>query len=181
MRAYEKWLGERQELAMLDVLRLMGLFDRPADAASVNALRATPAIPGLTDSLFRYERQKRWFGLSTSVKAEPISEREWQKTVSALRRIRLLAEASEQSPDTLDAHPLVREYFRQQLKREKLDAWRRGNNRIYEHLVVRRGPVDFGTKSLGAYGAELAALSHFFETPWQQPVKALLRFTWWLE
>ncbi len=213
MRAYEKWLGERQKLAMLDVLRLLGLFDRPADAGSVAALRAAPAIPGLTDSLFRYERQKRWFGLFTSVKAEPISEHEWQKTVSALRRIRLLAEAAEASPDTLDAHPLVREFFRVQLKVERPDAWRAGNLCLYEHLTrtakplpdtvdemaplfaavahgcaagkhqnafdmvymlrIRRGTKGFSTKALGAWEAELATLSHFFATPWQQPVAGL--------
>ncbi|MGH9937838.1 MAG: tetratricopeptide repeat protein, partial [Blastocatellia bacterium] len=135
MRAYEKWLGKRQELAMLDVLRLLGLFDRPAEAASVAALRAAPPIPGLTNSLFRYEHQKRWFGLFTTDKAKPVSENEWQKTVSALRRIWLLAEAVEQAPDQLDAHPLVREHFRAQLKAERPDAWRAGNLRLYEHLT----------------------------------------------
>lgn len=49
MRAYEKWLGDGIELA---VLRLLGLFDRPADAASIAALRTAPAIPGLTEPLF---------------------------------------------------------------------------------------------------------------------------------
>jgi len=134
MRAYEKWLGGRQELAMLDVLRLLGLFDRPADKDSIKALRAAPPIPGLTDSLFRYERKKRWFGLSTSVKAEPISAREWQKTVSSLRRIHLLAEVVESAPDTLDAHPLVREHFRAQLKAERPVVWQTGHLRLYLHL-----------------------------------------------
>jgi hypothetical protein len=40
MRAYEKWLGDGAELAMLC---LLGLFDRPAEAASIAALRAAPA------------------------------------------------------------------------------------------------------------------------------------------
>ena len=48
MASYERWLGDGPELA---VLRLLGLFDRPADAGSIAALRAAPAIPGLTEHI----------------------------------------------------------------------------------------------------------------------------------
>ncbi len=48
MAAYEKWLGEGPELA---VLRLLGLFDRPVPADAIAVLRAAPVIPGLTDTL----------------------------------------------------------------------------------------------------------------------------------
>jgi hypothetical protein len=53
MAAYEQWLlrdgGDegRREVAEL---RLMGLFDRPADAGCLAALRREP-IPGLTEPL----------------------------------------------------------------------------------------------------------------------------------
>ena len=195
MRAYEKWLGERQELAMLDVLRLLRLFDRPADAASVAALRAAPAIPGLTESL------------------TGLDEKRWRQTLSALRRIRLLAEAMEQSQDTLDAHPLVREHFRAHLKNERPDAWRAGNLRLYEYLTrvaeefpdtldgmaplfaavahgreagrhqesytevyrrrIHRGSEAFSIRKLSAFGAELALLRSFFIIPWQEPLTEL--------
>ena len=51
MIAYERWLQsagpERQrELA---ILRLTGLFDRPMSRDCLQALRAEPAIPGLTE------------------------------------------------------------------------------------------------------------------------------------
>jgi tetratricopeptide (TPR) repeat protein len=131
MRAYEKWLGEGVELA---VLRLLGLFDRPADAASIDVLRAAPAIPGLTEPLFHWKKRSRWFGLSSEVNMTPISEAEWQQALAKLRRIKLLGAISANEPDTLDAHPLVREHFKQQLKRECPDAWREANNRLYEHL-----------------------------------------------
>lgn len=41
MAAYEKWLGEGPELA---VLRLLGLFDRPAPADAIQVLRARPSF-----------------------------------------------------------------------------------------------------------------------------------------
>ncbi|MGH9802347.1 MAG: hypothetical protein ACRD82_18440, partial [Blastocatellia bacterium] len=133
--AYEKWLGGKEQARLLEVLRMMGLFNRPADAASIAALRAAPAIAGLTDSLFHYEQHKRWFGLSTIVRGKPISEREWRQTIATLRDLRLLAAAAPHDPDTLDAHPLVREHFCIHLKAERPDAWRAGNVRLYRHLT----------------------------------------------
>ncbi|HEX5736613.1 MAG TPA: NACHT domain-containing protein [Blastocatellia bacterium] len=187
--AYEKWLGEGVELA---VLRMMGLFDRPADAASIAALRAAPAILGLTEAL------------------QDVSKVKWQEALANLRRIKLLGAELINEPDTLDAHPLVREYFKQQLKRERPDAWREANNRLYEHLKrttkefpdtveemsplfaavlhgcaagrhqeasgevfsrrIRRGREAFSIHKLGAFGADLATLSSFFEILWEQPV-----------
>ncbi|MCP3960495.1 MAG: hypothetical protein GY719_21835, partial [bacterium] len=51
--AYRKWLGEGGEegARQLTVLRLMGLFDRPAGAGCLAALRREPAIEGLTETL----------------------------------------------------------------------------------------------------------------------------------
>ncbi len=65
LAAYEKWLGEGVELA---VLRLLGLFDRPAEIASIMALRAAPAIPGLTEAF------------------QNLKEPEWQQALAKLRR-----------------------------------------------------------------------------------------------
>jgi hypothetical protein len=108
MRAYEKWLGEGVELA---VLRMVGLFDRPAEVAAVAALRAAPSIPGLTGVLFQWKRRSRWFGLRSEVGAAPISDAEWRQALAKLRRIKLVGIAPANEPDTLDAHPLVREHF----------------------------------------------------------------------
>jgi len=44
---YQSWLGEGPELA---VLRILGLFDRPADEKALGALLKSPSIPGLTES-----------------------------------------------------------------------------------------------------------------------------------
>jgi hypothetical protein len=41
MTSYEKWFGEGPELA---VLRMLGLFNRPADKDLVTTLRAAPVI-----------------------------------------------------------------------------------------------------------------------------------------
>jgi tetratricopeptide (TPR) repeat protein len=113
MESYEKWLGEGPELS---VLRLLGLFDRPVDSQSLAALCAPPPISGLTDHL------------------QKLSKRKWQQVLGRLRRAKLLAESDSDQPNDLDTHPLVREYFGEQLKKEQPLAWREGNERLYEHL-----------------------------------------------
>jgi hypothetical protein len=48
MESYQTWFGEGSELS---VLRMLGLFDRPAEEKVIAALLKPPAIPGLTESL----------------------------------------------------------------------------------------------------------------------------------
>ena len=43
MESYQTWFGEGPELS---VLRMLGLFDRPADEKALGALLKPPAIPG---------------------------------------------------------------------------------------------------------------------------------------
>jgi tetratricopeptide (TPR) repeat protein len=190
MAAYEKWFGDGPEAA---VLRLLGLFDRPADGQALAALRAAPAIPGLTEAL------------------QHLSQTAWRQVLSKLRRAKLLAEAVAGEPDTLDAHPLVREHFGRQLRMESPAAWREGNNRLYEHFKrsarelpdtiqemqplflalvygcnagrhtdalhevylprIMRGEQSYAARKLGAHGALLSSLIYFFEDrSWNKPV-----------
>lgn len=192
MASYEKWLGEGPELA---ALRMIGLFNRPADKEAMNALRAAPVIKGLTETI------------------RPLTEHKWKQVLAKLRRARLLSEPGQNHPDTLDTHPLIREHFGQQLKREHPNAWKAANYRLYKHLkrtakvfpdtleemtslyaavahgceagkhqetlvevyykrICREGEF-FSTKKLGAFGAGLAALTGFFAPPWQHPVSSL--------
>ena len=48
MESYQTWFGEGPELS---VLRMLGLFDRPADEKALEALLKPPVIHGLTESL----------------------------------------------------------------------------------------------------------------------------------
>ena len=70
MESYQTWFGEGPELS---VLRMLGLFDRPADEKALGALLKPPAIPGLTESL------------------TDLSPTEWRTILAKLRRARLLA------------------------------------------------------------------------------------------
>jgi hypothetical protein len=68
MGSYQTWFGEGPELS---VLRLLGLFDQPADPKAIGTLLKAPAIPGLTESLT---------GLSPSA---------WRAILARLRRASL--------------------------------------------------------------------------------------------
>lgn len=105
----------------LALLRLLGLFDRPVTADCFDALLQPPAIAGLTDPLL---------GLSTP----PLN-----KTLSRLESARLLTvhrDAGSGRQLSLDAHPLLREYFARQLREQQPEAWRAAHGRLFEHLCA---------------------------------------------
>ncbi|HSS77041.1 MAG TPA: TIR domain-containing protein [Thermoanaerobaculia bacterium] len=123
IRAYARWLGKGTEGS---ILRLLGLFDRPADMKALAALQAAPVIPGLTDGLWK---RTRWWQ-----KRELISTEDWTAAVSDLREHGLLLPDDPQQRGALDAHPLVRAYFQEELEKERPEAWQEGNLRLYEYL-----------------------------------------------
>ena len=182
MESYQNWFGEGPELS---VLRMLGLFDRPADEIALQALLKPPPICGLTESL------------------SALSPTEWRTIVARLRRARLLAGEDSHNPGDLDTHPLIREYFGEQLRSQRTEAWKECNRRLYEfyrtiapqlpnnfremeplflavicachvglyrealHEVyiprIQRGKACFAANVLGARGALLSVLVHFFE------------------
>jgi tetratricopeptide (TPR) repeat protein len=192
LAAYERWFKGKPEL---DILRLMGLFDRPAEAGAMQVLRQEPAIAGLTDHVVG------------------LPDADWQYAVQDLRDVRLLAAADPHDPGTLDCHPLLREYFGEQVRTGQPEAWREAHSRLYEYYKssakqypdtlgemaplfaavahgcqagrhqeaewdvywqrISRREDFFSTQKLGAFGADLAALSGFFDPPWRTPVAGL--------
>jgi hypothetical protein len=53
--------------------------------------------------------------------------------LARLRRARLLAGEDPYNPGHLDTHPLVREYFGEQLRSQRTDAWRECNRRLFHY------------------------------------------------
>jgi len=191
MESYQIWFGEGPELS---VLRMLGLFDRPVDEKALGILMNPPVIGGLTESLVN------------------LGHAEWRTILGRLRRARLLAGEDPHNPGYLDTHPLVREYFGEQLQSQQKDAWKECNRRLYNyyrtlapelpdsvrdmeplflaaifgcnaglfcdalHEVyvprIQRGNASFAAKVLGARGAVLSVLVHFFENGcWGSPAK----------
>jgi hypothetical protein len=200
MESYEKeWLAGRPVL--LAIMHLIGLFDRPASGDCLSALRAKPAIEGLTDQIVK------------------LSDSEWQRAVAHLREARLLAPPDPVAPDMLDAHPLVREWFGERLHNTHEAVWKAAHGRLYEHLrdttnegktptlddigplyqaiahgcrahryaealhdvyadrICRfqaDGQIEYyAALKLGALDSDLAAVFWFFEKPYELPMKTI--------
>ena len=66
MELYEEWFKGKPEL---DILRIMGLFNRPAEGGAIEALRAKPPISGLTSDLQKLSDAKWLFALNNLRKA----------------------------------------------------------------------------------------------------------------
>jgi tetratricopeptide (TPR) repeat protein len=123
MEAYGKWMEDESEEARREValLKLLGFFDRPATVDCLAALRRAPAIPGLTEPLMG------------------LADDDWEFSLSALRDAKLLTVNREEGSGellALDAHPLLREYFATQLRRQQPEAWRAAHRRLYERLCA---------------------------------------------
>jgi len=185
MDSYEIWLTGTAEL---ELLYLMGLFDRPAPLGAITALKQPPVIKGVTDRLQR------------------LSDEEWDFAVGRLRDLRLLS-ASE--ADKLDCHPLIREHFSQKLKAKGQTPWRLAHERLYEYYKnlpekelpdtleemeplylavfhgsmanyyqevfneifwhrIQREEKHFTRNTFANFNDDLAAFACFFERPWER-------------
>lgn len=177
----------------LSLLRVIGLFDRPASANCLEALWKNPVITELTEPLSGMSAEQRNIVFSRLEQAGLL-------TVNRDTTGNLIS---------LDCHPLLREYFGGRLRQEKLKAWRSGHRRIYEHLRsttkegdqptleelqplyqavahgcqaglqqkacehiyyarIQRGQEYYSIDKLGAIGSDLGAVACFFETPWSR-------------
>jgi len=200
MESYEKeWLAGQPVL--LAIMRMVGLFDRPASRRCLFALRRPPVIEGLTDEIVGLE------------------DKRWQRAIARLREVQLLAPPDLSEPGSLDAHPLVREWFGGRLLNASEVAWKAAHGRLYEHLrdktkegdkptledlaplyqsvahacqagrhqeafsqiylerICRLTPRQrnemYAAFKLGAFGSDLAAISWLFDEPYEVPVATL--------
>src|ERR1700761_1310562 len=120
MESYQTWFGEGPELS---VVRMLGLFDRPADEKALEALLKQPVIPGFTESLAN------------------LSPTEWRTILARLRRARLLAGEDPQNPGYVDTHPLVREYYGEQLRGQRSGVWKECNKRLFNYYRALAPPL----------------------------------------
>ena len=132
--AFDDWFAKSGEFGarQLAVLRMLGLFDRPADEFCINLLREPPVIAGLTDPLFTTRQDVS----PNRAKVQPLLEEDWSNAASFLADFGLVVMQSNAN-DTeiqLDCHPLIREYFANYLRTHHFRAWCAGHRRLFESL-----------------------------------------------
>jgi len=188
MGAYEKSLELDGDPLDVELLGILGLFDRPTKWEWLKALSTAPPIKNVTDHLVNATDRELW------------------ESISRLRQWGMLADPGSLEAPQLDAHPLIREYFGERLKKQSKKGWREAHSRVFDYLVstakdfpntleemeplyqaiahgceasrheevldeiynkrILRGIEGFSKQRLGAFSADLAALTHFFNVPW---------------
>ncbi len=138
MQAYADWFGDSPEL---NILHILGLFTRPAQAEILTELREPPGIPHLTHHFFR-QTEDRFLGLFPQKRDIALDEDVWEDAVARLHQAHLLlpavtAPGEDGAPEEifLDAHPLTRHFFARQLGTQHPKAWQAGQKRLYKHLA----------------------------------------------
>ncbi len=184
--------GEAEAL----LLRLVGLFNRPADGNAIGMLLSGDPIPGLTHAYASWTRGQQ--------------AKRLQVAKQRLRDLRLLAPADRNDPRGVDAHPIIRSYFARQLRETRPEAYRAAQTRLFNHYAneaphwpgtlqemeplllavqhgcradlhqiafkdiywdrIQRENETYLKKVLGAYSADLGALANFFDRPWSDIV-----------
>ncbi|MBF0611407.1 MAG: toll/interleukin-1 receptor domain-containing protein [Magnetococcales bacterium] len=192
MKAYDLALQKAGEDLDREMVRLLGLFDRPAETAAMEALKNATPISGLTTLYCQ----------ATLMEVE--------ESLARLRQWGLL----NPGPD-LDAHPLVREWFAEALQTDSPKAFRKAHALLFRHYQqipakeypgtldemeplyravrhgclageyeearakvfwgrILRGNQFYSMKILGAYSSDLSVISSFFPNGFEQmPVNRL--------
>lgn len=189
MRHYEQVFKDKPELA---VLRLLGLFDRPADPGAIGVIREMPFF------------------------AMPYAD--WNSALKNLYDARLVYEIAKD--ERLDCHPLIREHFASELEQFCTNTFTEAHSCLYQHYskqapyqpdtLVQMTPLFYAVyhgckagrhqetfeniyfprmlrnesapvlhnrgflwRNLGALGLNLSMLSEFFRFPWTNLVSDL--------
>ncbi|HYH68852.1 MAG TPA: hypothetical protein VD866_29435 [Urbifossiella sp.] len=124
MRKYEAWLagGEKEQQLELAVLRLMGLFEKPMSPGCFAALREPPVIAGLTEQFAGAEDFELEAAVTTLIENELLSHAGGDDYSGPLLSV------------PLDAHPLIREYFAEQLQTDHPAAFKEAHSQLFDYL-----------------------------------------------
>jgi predicted ATPase len=190
MAAYEIAFAREGNLLDAELLRILGLFDRPIRRPWMEALCSGPRIPGFAR-----------FGAT--------DPQELKESIDRLRRWGLLSEVAEDG--SIDTHPLIREYYGSKLRTENAPGWKAANEILYRYYCgattelpasveemeplllavvhgcragnyakvlhevyikrIMRGDMAYAATTLNLIGPLLAVLTQFFEKKsWPQPI-----------
>jgi tetratricopeptide (TPR) repeat protein len=187
LRWYEHQVGLHAELQLLGIV---GLFDRTADEEELRAVLEGAVVEGLND------------------RARDLNETERSAAWSRLQKLGLIA-----AHERIDTHPLIRGHFGERLRARHPAAWQEGHRRLLARLRprlserpktladlvpvydairhacraeehadafelyerrVRQGDTNFSTAVQRAVGSDFAALSGFFvDGSFTRPVNRL--------
>ena len=123
MAAYRQWLAQDKSphsQRALALLYALSLFDRPAETDLLNALLAGPCP------------------CTQLLPLQNLAPRDWNLCIHRLQQAKLLTSSPElgewHTLQTLEMHPLLREYFAQHWQQNDLADFQAGHKRLFDYL-----------------------------------------------
>ena len=195
MESYQTWLEQSERVEDVNLLFIIGLFDRPVEMTTVNALLDSDVIDGVTDKL------------------KGLSDAQLKFAIKRLVDLKLISFDNE----ILDCHPLVREHFANQLEEQNFDGYKQAHQHLYQYYKnlpeqelpdtqeemqplfnavshgckaglyhgcmyevygprIRRENEQFIVHKLGAFATDLACIANFFiDDSWSKPATELTK------
>lgn len=145
LATFERWFSNEGEIENrgLAILRLLGVFDRPAEMECISVLRQPPVIEGVCEPLFTSAHRS----CNAVGAGQAISDEALRSAISFLLDFGLVAinSTDAHSDRTIDCHPLIREYFAQTVRGASPNGWREANNRLFEFLKSKAPQSNFPT------------------------------------
>jgi tetratricopeptide (TPR) repeat protein len=132
--AYVRHLGE--DSPEVAVLRLLGFFDRAAERQLLDVLRAREGVVYEWSEGEPANKRPQPTSIQDSL-AEvtapllDLPQTQWNRALNRLRELRLIDIVA---GTAVDAHPLLRESFAEQVRSQLPAAWHTGHRRLFEHM-----------------------------------------------
>lgn len=114
MAWFDSALAEEHQKLDQELVRILGLFDRPAPWGALQALKEAAPIAGLTLALHEADEEAMFESLARLC--------QWGL---------LNADLTQRDPE-LDAHPLVREYFGALLEKDEPQVWQAAHSVLFD-------------------------------------------------
>ena len=155
--AYERWFEENKCHPELAILRMLGLFDRPATPDCLAALR-NPPIPGLTDAIASLTEDDWNEAVTHLVELDLVEEHAWERQHIVgynenkarvfwreYQERGAIAYLGPPQPSdilepqfgirhSLDGHALLREFFAKRVQQTAATGWKAAHSRLFDHL-----------------------------------------------
>ena len=188
MEAFEKHFGKGPEV---ELLRMLGLFTQPAEYGAIVDLLSPPDITSLNEHVQRLS-EADWLRLLQKLRQDKLIAHESKYELDTLDCHPLIREhfgqkLKESNPAAWkEAHSRLYEYYKSQVREypdtiEEMaplyqavahgcEAGRHQEalDEVYVRRILRNDR--FSWSNLGTFGTDLAALSGFFDSLWDQPV-----------
>jgi hypothetical protein len=159
--AYVRNLGE--DSPEVAVLRLLGFFDRAAERQLLDVLRVREGVvydwPQEGEPAEKRPRPK-CIEDSLPQMTSPLldlPQTQWHRVLNRLRDLRLIDITGPGTSPPVDAHPLLRECFAEQVRTQFPAAWRAGHRRLFEYV---RGTVPYWPEGIEGLQPLYQAVAH---------------------